>query len=176
MRRKKKHETTPPATPRENELEDVYLLWPKMCGLSNEMMIQTERGHDLYHIRSKVFAPLGKQYSVYNTNGELVASTKQDMTAIFPRHTLSLKNKPVGKLGQDGVIPQNYFIAMDHWPRLTLKITIFDSVYHVRSETELVAEVAQNRSRWIVAVLSNVDRLLLLASLAIIYKENTVGG
>ena len=160
----------------QNELEDVYLMWPRMYGLANEMLVQTEKGRALYRIHSKVFSPLGRKYTVYDTNMQILASTKQDTTAIFPRHTLYLKDKVVGKLGQEGLIPQNYFIAMNRWPRLTFSIRIFDSIYQVRSEKEVIAEVAQTRSRWIVAVLANVDRLLLLSSLAIIYRENTIGG
>jgi len=170
----------PPMPPledeRKKELEDVYLMWPKINGLANDMLIQTEGGKVLYHVHSKLFAPLGRQYTILDSSMQVVASTKQDHTAIFPRHSIFMGNKPVGKLGQEGVIPQNYFIEINRWPRLMMRISVFESIYQVRSEKEVVAEVAQHRTQWIVAVLSNVDRLLLLASLAIIYRENTIGG
>lgn len=154
----------------------VFLITPRLAGLANDLMIQTEDKKILYHIRTKLFSPLGQQYLIYDENEQLVITTREDHTVMFPTHTVFEKDKPVAKMGQQGVIPQNYFIEVENKPRLIIRIPIFSGIFNLEGPHGIVAEIAQHRSTWIVAIKTDPDYLLNLMLLAVIYKEYSIGG
>jgi len=156
--------------------EVVYLIRRRMGGFANDVTIQTEGGPVLYHVRSKVLSPLGRRYGVYTDAMEEVLGTEQDHTAIFPRHTLYAGEREVGKLGQKGILPEIYFVHLHPWPRAEIHVGGFESIFRLIDPAGIVAEVATHRTTWIVVIPWTRVRFLILCSIAIIFRENTIGG
>jgi hypothetical protein len=154
----------------------VYLIKPKLGGLAGVWTVQTEGGAVLFDVRSKILAIPGRAYYVCAPSGKKILTTRQKTTVLFPRHIVMQGERVVGELGQVGLIPQYYFLETPAM-RVEIRMGAFDVVYRAMSrEGRVVAEVAQHRSTWIVVVHATSDRFLILASLAILYRENTVGG
>ena len=86
------------------------------------------------------------------------------------------KDKPVARLGQQGVIPQNYYIDMPPKPRLIMRIPIFSGIFNLEGPHGIVAEIAQHRTTWIVALKTDPGYNQLLMLIGIIYKEYSIGG
>lgn len=155
----------------------VYLIRPLLGGLSNNVQVQIEDGEILYQVKSKPFSPLGRVYQIFDATGKnMIMTTKQDHTAIFPRHTLLRDGKPIGSVGQLGVLPQNYFIQIGKLPRLKIHVGGFESIFRLKGGEGVLAEVAPHRSTWIVVLSTDQNKELLIISLALIYRENTIGG
>lgn len=154
----------------------VFLIRPRLGGFANDVTIELEHGDILYHVRSKPLALTGRQYTVLDKNMHEILRSEQDHTAIFPRHTIYENNVAVGKVGQAGIIPQNYFMQIRSSFYAELKLGSFDPIFKLSSEGKLIAEIAQHRSIWIVVISIDQERFLILNSIAIIYRENTIGG
>lgn len=156
--------------------QKVYLIRPRLGGLANDMLVLTEDGDILYHVRSKPFSPLGRAYSICDSSKKEIFNTKQEHTAVFPHHTVFENDRVVAKVGQLGIIPQNYFADIRNGPRLTVRIPVFESVFRLTNEQGLTAEIAQHRSTWIVVISTDSDHPLILSIIAIIYREYSIGG
>jgi len=158
--------------------DTVYLIHPRLGGLANDTVIQIEKGEILYHVKAKLFSPLGRQYGVYDeSTNELLLRTEQDNTALFPRHTVFQHNRPIGKLGQSGIIPQLYFMQLTGMARAEVHLGTASPVFKLESEDETVfADIAQYHSTWIVIIPKVKEHFLVLSCLAIIYRENTIAG
>ncbi len=154
----------------------VYLIRPRLGGFANDLTIQGEDKRILYHVRSKLFSPLGRTYTVYDASMQEVLKTKQDHTAMFPRHTILKKGQHIARVGQIGFIPQNYFAEMPNKPRMTDRIELFKEIFLLSDEHHVAAEIAQHRATWVVVVKPGFDTALVLSLLAIIYREYSIGG
>jgi hypothetical protein len=154
----------------------VYLIRPRMGGLANDVTIEPEGGPILYHVRSKVFAPLGRQYSILDPSMKEILRTEQDHTLVFPSHTVIQEDRPIGRVGQVGIIPQLYFVELGKAFHAELHVGGSESIYRLHDADKIFAEIAQHRSTWIVVISSDRDRLFLLSAIAILYRENTIGG
>lgn len=154
----------------------VYLFRPKLGGFANDLLIQTEDRVVRFHVISKPFAPLGRSYTVCDHAMQEYLVSQQDHTALFPCHTIYEKDRPVARVGQAGVIPQNFFVEIGREPRLTLRIPVFGGIFCLQGQHGVVAEIAQHISTWIVVTGTTPATPLLLASIAIIYRESTIGG
>ena len=165
--------------PMETKAQTVYLIRPKLGGLANDMLILTEDRDILYHVRSMPFSPIGRVYSVCDVSMQEVFRTKQDHTALFPRHTVfksGQENVAVAKVGQLGVIPQQFFADIRQAPRLIVRIPVFESIFQLANKQDITAEIAQHRSTWIVVISTKQDHPLILSIIAITYREYTIGG
>jgi uncharacterized protein YxjI len=159
------------------EKETVYLIRPRLGGLANDLQIMTEDEQLLFGIKSKVFAPLGKTYRIFNAEGHEAYRTKQDTTAMFPRHSVLKDDNPVAKVGQSGVIPQKYYVKIGRGEKCTLRMRTFESIFNLESHGgKQLVELAQHRSTWIVVPHDDKDLELTLVCLGLIYRENCVGG
>jgi len=160
----------------EDPQQQVYLIYPKLGGLANDNLVQLENGPILYHVQSKLLAPLGKSYTICDDQMNKLMETKQDHTFMFPVHTVVEKNHPVASVGQIGFIPQNYFIRLAGQPKLVLRIPVFDSIFDLAGPKGSVAQIAQYRSKWIVAIDTDQNCAIILPLLAVIYREYSIGG
>jgi hypothetical protein len=157
--------------------DTVYLIKPRLGGFANDTVVQVEKGEILYHVKSKVFSPLGREYSVHDSAmKDVLLRTEQDHTAIFPRHTIFQKDRPIGKVGQDGIIPQKYFVELPGVPHAEVHLGSADPIFPLRNADGVVAEIAENHATWIVVIPTAKEPLLILSALAIIYRENTIAG
>lgn len=156
--------------------QTVYLIYPKFGGLANDMLVQPENGPILYHVQSKIFAPMGKSYTILNEDMQEIMTTKQDHTVVFPTHTVFQGDRPVASVGQLGVIPQNYFIDVRGHPRLLVKIPVFGGIFNLEGHNGPIAQIAQHRSKWIVAIDTDQNCNMILPLLAVIYREYSIGG
>jgi hypothetical protein len=154
----------------------VFLITPRLGGLANDLLVETEDKKILYHVQAKLFAPLGQVYTIFNEKMQEILTTKEDHTIMFPCHTVFEKDNPIAKVGQLGVIPQNYFIEIGNLPKLVIKIPVFSGIFSLDSPHGAVAEIAQHRSTWIVAINTDQNYAIILALLAIIYREYSIGG
>ncbi|MCK5851095.1 MAG: hypothetical protein KAH23_09285 [Kiritimatiellae bacterium] len=157
--------------------DSVYLMSRPRGSFLNDLVVQVENGPVIYHVKSKTMALTGRSYLIYNHSRKEIFRTKQEHTAVFPRHTILQDGNSVACVGQAGVIPQNYFIQIEDGPRFTMHISGFQSVYKIKDDKDMViAEIAQHRATWIVIVTSTKNRDIILASIAIVYRLNTTGG
>jgi hypothetical protein len=160
-----------------SESNTVYLIKPRLGGFANDTVIQVEKGEILYHVKSKLLSPPGRQYSVYDSAmKEVLLRTEQDHTAMFPHHTIFQKDHPVGKLGQAGIMPQSYFVELPGVPRAEVHLGSADPIFPLRNADGVVAEIAENHATWIVVIPTAKERLLILSAIAIIYRESTIPG
>jgi len=154
----------------------VFLIAPKLGGFANDLLVQTEDKKVLYHVKTELFSPLGRSYTVYDESMMQIFSTKQDNTMIFPCHTVFQKDQPVAKAGQLGFLPQNYFLEMHNGPKMAIRIPVFGGIFRLEGTQGVVAEIAQHMSTWIVVIDTSVNYNLILVLLAIVYREYTIGG
>lgn len=154
----------------------VYLVSPKLGGFANNTTIQTEEKHVLYNVRTKVISLSGRQYTVTDTNHNEVLTTQQDHTILFPRHRLMRNGKSVGTMGQAGIIPQKYSIAIRNLPRAEVHIGGLNPIFKLKTDSGILAEIAQHRSTWITVLNTDRHAELLLLAIAILSRENTIGG
>jgi len=160
----------------EEKQQRVYLIYPRLGGLANDMLIQIENGTVLYHVQSQIFAPMGKSYTIYDGSMKEVMVTKQDHTFVFPSHTVFRDNKPVASVGQIGVIPQNYVISIKGQPRLVIRIPVFGGIFNLEGHDRPIAQIAQHQTKWIVAIDTDQDYSMILPLLGVIYREYSIGG
>jgi len=153
--------------------QKAYIIYPKLGGLANDTVVQPEGGTPLYHIQSKIFAPMGKCYTISDDKMNELMQTKQDHTVLFPVHTVMEKNRQVASVGQLGFVPQNYFIELKGFPKL---IPVFSSIFDLEGAKGSVAQIAQHRSKWIVAIDTDQNCAVILPLLAVIYREYSIGG
>jgi len=96
----------------ENQ-QAVYLITPKMSGFANDLLVETEDKRILYHVKAKLFAPMGQIYTIVDEQKQEVYTTKEDNTIVFPCHTVFQKESLVARVGQLGFLPQNYFLEIE---------------------------------------------------------------
>jgi hypothetical protein len=155
----------------------VYLIQPRLGGLANDTVIQMEKGGILYHVKARLFAPLGRQYAVYDRSMKEILRTDQDNTAFFPHHTIFQNDHPIGKLGQAGIMPQRYFVQLPDLPRAEIHLGSASPICALKTtDGVVIADVAQHRSMWIVIIPTATEHFLILSSLGIIYRESTIAG
>ena len=159
----------------ENQ-QAVYLITPKMSGFANDLLVETEDKRILYHVKAKLFAPMGQIYTIVDEQKQEVYTTKEDNTIVFPCHTVFQKESLVARVGQLGFLPQNYFLEIEKGRKLAIKIPVFGSIFRLEGQQGIVAEIAQHRSTWIVAINRDSNYTLILALLAIVYREYSIGG
>ena len=159
----------------ENE-ETVYLIRSKAGGFANDVTVCVEGGNLLYHVKAKAWAPLGRVYTVQDASMKELWRTQQKHTAIFPCHTIYEDTHCVGTLGQVGLIPRNYFIHIHNSPRAEVHVGGYDSIYRLQTVDQVIAEIAQFRSTWIVVLSTQHHRSLLLAAIAVLYRQDTITG
>ncbi len=160
----------------EEKPQQAYLIYPRLGGLANDMLVLMENGTVLFHIQSQVFAPLGKSYRIYDDSMNEIMVTKQDHTFVFPVHTVFQGEKQVASVGQLGIIPQNYFIAVQKKPRLVIRIPVFGGIFNLEDNGNPVAQIAQHQSKWIVALDTDQDYSMILPLLGVVYREYSIGG
>ena len=158
------------------ENQTVYLIRPKWQGLANDLLVKPEGGEVLFHVKSKHVSVLRRTYFVYDAALQEVLRTEQDHTALFPRHTVFEGNRAIGKLGQAGLIPRNYFVHLDGSPRAEVHIGGRETVFPLRNEKDVIAEIGQHRSTWVVVLSTDQNRFHVLACIAILYREDTLTG
>ncbi|MDA0990454.1 MAG: hypothetical protein O3A51_06855 [Verrucomicrobia bacterium] len=158
--------------------QTIYLIKPKLGGLANNLQVTTEDGQVLYHVKSKAFSPSGRAYIVYSSDMVEYMTSQQDHTAIFPRHSIFHETRLVAKIGQDGLIPLKYYIQYFHRRKLQISIGVFSSIFLLQEEGSgnTIAEMAQHRDTWIVALANNDEPAHILPMLAIIFRETSIGG
>jgi uncharacterized protein YxjI len=154
----------------------AYLIAPKLGGLANNTVIQTETKELLYSLRTKILALTGRQYIVTDPSGKEVLKTEQDHTIIFPRHRLIRAGKQVGVMGQAGIIPQKYSVEINGLPRAEVHIGGLTPISKLKTKSTVLAEIAQHRSTWITVLHTESHADLLLMAIAILSRENTIGG
>ncbi len=154
----------------------VYLISPKLGGLANNTLVQTEGKELLYSVRARVLSLSGRQYTVTDARENEVLVTQQDHTILFPRHRLMKAGKHVGTMGQAGIIPQKYSIEIRNLPRAEVHIGGLNPIFILKTETSVLAEIAQHRSTWITVLKTDQYAELLLIAIAILSRENTIGG
>ncbi len=154
----------------------AYLVAPRLGGFANDTIVETEDGKILYHVESKLFSLSGRQYTVTSENGAELLATEQDHTVLFPRHAMFQGGIKVGMLGQIGIIPQKYFVDIRQEPRAEIHMGGMESIFKLKDEHNVLAEMTQYRSKWIVVLQTEVYAELFLLSLAILSRENTIGG
>lgn len=154
----------------------AYLIAPKLGGLANNTLIQTEKKELLYSLRTKMLAISGRQYVITDAAGNEVLRTEQDHTIVFPRHRLIRSGKVVGTMGQAGIIPQKYAIEIKSLPRAEVHIGGLTPISKLKTESSMIAEIAQHRSTWITVLHTEAHADLLLMAIAILSRENTIGG
>jgi hypothetical protein len=159
----------------ENQ-QAVFLITPRMSGLANDLLVQTEDKKILYHVRSKLFAPLGQVYTIEDEKMQELYITKEDHTIVFPCHAVFQKTNLIAKVGQLGFLPQNYFIELEKGSKMAIKIPVFGGIFRLEGTQGVVAEIAQHRSTWIVAIKTDLNYTFTLAMLAIVYREYSIGG
>jgi hypothetical protein len=162
-----------------SESNTVYLIRPRPGGFANDTVIQVEKGELLYHVKSRLLSPVGREYSVYDSAmKEVLLRTEPDhTTTILPHHTIFQKDHPVGKLGQAGIMPQSYFVELPGVPRAEVHLGSADPIFPLRNADGVVAEIAENHATWIVVIPTlEKERLLILSAIAIIYRESTIAG
>ena len=155
----------------------VYRVSPRRSGLQTETVIGTEDGTELFYLRSKLFSPLGRTYTLYDPDMQELLTTRQEDTAIFSRHTLLQDGRSVGEVGQLAVIPLKYFVQLRNLARTEVHIGVFSSIYQLKSMDgdTVTAEFAQHRSDWFIDVATSHERLLALAAVVVICREITLG-
>jgi len=156
--------------------QQVYLIYPRLGGFANDLLVQLENGQILYHVQSTLFAPLGKSYMILDDKMKEIMQTKQDNTVLFPVHTVFKKERPIASVGQLGFLPQNYFIDLNGHPKLIIRIPVFSGIFNLEGLDGSVAQIAQFRTKWIVAIDTDQNYAIILPLLAIIYKESSIGG
>ena len=156
--------------------ETVYLMKPRMGGLANNLVVQTEAGQVLYQVRAKPFAAMGRVYTIHEPAGSEILRCQQEHSAVFPRYSITEEETVIGRIGQAGIIPQQYFIEDRKKFRAKIHLGGFDSIFKLKRDDALVAEVAQHRQTWIVVIHAEENRALLLLGLALVYRVNCVGG
>ena len=154
----------------------AYLITPKLGGLANNTTIQTEKKELLYNLSTKMLAITGRQYIITDAAGNEVLRTEQDHTIIFPRHRLIRAGKVVATMGQAGIIPQKYSIEIKNMPRAEVHIGSLSPVSKLKTDSSVIAEIAQHRSTWITVLHTEAHAALLLMAIAILSRENTIGG
>ena len=154
--------------------DTVYLMKRPKGGFINDLIVRTENGPIIYHVKSKTVTLASRSYSIYDRLRNEVYRTKQEHTAIFPRHTIIQDEKGVASVGQSGLIPQNYFIQIGKGKRFIMHISGFKTVYELKDDKgHVMAEIAQHRATWIVVVTATKNRELILASIAVVCRLNT---
>lgn len=152
--------------------ETVYLLKAVRMGLSNEALIETAKdSHIILRIKTKLLTPLRKQYTIYDSTGNEVFATKQDHTAVFPRHTIVKHDAPVVKVGQARIIPLEYFIEVGSAQRAVVHVGGAEKTCPLKAGDTVAAEITRTGWNWLVTIAAQRDRLLILAGLAVIYKD-----
>lgn len=165
----------PTAAAPEPEKQQVYWLRPVCGGLANNVEIQTDDGKTLYQVRAAVFSATGRRYVVNDVARRSVyLHSRQEYSCLFPRHRVFCGEEFVARVGQNAVCPGAYYIYHKQ-NRIDLRMSAFSTIYPVTRGDELLAEAGQGRGCWCVVMApSMVDPLLPL--IAIIYRENTIGG
>jgi len=156
--------------------QKVYLIHPRLGGFANDFTVETEDGTILFHVKSELLALSGRRYTVYDEVMREVLKTKQDHTVFFPRHTVLEDGRPVARLGQQGVIPQNYFLELEGRAPLRILIPLYGSVFNLEGQEGVVAEIARRRSSWIVVTGADPHHTRVVALIAIVLREYTIGG
>ena len=159
-----------------DKTQEAYLIYPRLGGLANDLLVQPENGPVLYHVQAKLFAPLGRTYSITDDATKELFVARQDHTVVFPAYTVFQSEHPVASVGQLGVIPQNYFIEIKNHLRLTVRIPVFGGIFSLDGPNGPVAQIAQHRTKWIVAIDTDQDRGMIIPLLAVIYREYSIGG
>ena len=154
----------------------VYVIHPRLGGFANDFTVETEDGTMLFHVKSELLALSGRRYTVHDEAMREVLKTKQDHTVLFPRHTVLEDGRPVAWLGQQGVIPQNYFLELTGMAPLRILIPLYGSVFNLEGQAGVVAEIARRRSSWIVATGADHQHTRMVALIAIVLREYTIGG
>jgi uncharacterized protein YxjI len=79
-------------------------------------------------------------------------------------------------MGQAGIIPQKYSVEIKGLPRAEVHIGSLNPIYKLKTDSSVIAEIAQHRSTWIVVLHTDAHADLLLLAIAILSRENTIGG
>ena len=156
--------------------QTVYLICPRLGGLANDVEVRTEAGEALYHVKSEPLSLLGRRYTVYDGAMQEVLTSQQDHTVLFPRHTVLENGRPFAKVGQHGVIPQDYFVQIGTAPPAIVRIPLYGGVFKLQGPHGVVAEIAQHRSTWVVVTGADPEHSRIAALIALIYREYAIGG
>jgi len=162
----------------ESESQTIFLIKPKMDGFANDLQVMTEDGRVIYHVKARIFAQGGHSFAIYDENMQEYLSTRQQFTALFPRHDVMHSGVKVAEVGQQRIVPMEYFIQFHNGPRMRIGMGIYSSICQlVEVETNsMVAEVGFERSTWVVALSNDREPSDILPLLSIIYRQNTIGG
>ena len=161
-----------------HDSQTIYLIKPKMGGFSNDLQVMTEDGRVLFNVKSRLFSSKGKSFTVYDAHEREYITTQQHFTALFPRHDVMHAGVKVAEVGQQRIIPLEYFIQFYNGPRMRIHLGAFGSVFElIETETEdTVAEIAFEQATWVIALSNDRDPADILPMIAILYRENTIGG
>jgi hypothetical protein len=159
-------EADPPTT--------VYLIEPSRLRMANDVQIMTEDRHVLCHVKSKLLSPLGRQYSILGRSKEELLVTKQDHTAIFPRHRIMRGEEELGKVGQASIIPLHYFVELTDLPRAEIHVNGSNVLFSLKTEETVFADLAQDKWAWVVIIEAQQQRFAMLAALSVIYRDTTL--
>lgn len=171
----KKHKRSSAAADAEDEYT-VYLIRQRLGGFANDLLVRTEDGGMVYHIKSSMFSMLGHRYLIYDALMREVMRTEQLHTAVFPRHKLFKSDLELGTFGQTGVIPRKYAIQLEGLGRAEVCIGSREPIYTLRHRQGVLAEIAQYRRTWIVIIHSDKYHYELLACIGVLYREDAITG
>ena len=105
-------------------------------------------------------------------------TTRQDYAAIFPCHAVIRNNMPVATVGQQGIMPLQYFIKCPERLRMQMRMPALQSTFEMKEVKggRIVAELTERGATWMVALSNDEDPGLMLPVILMIYRENTIGG
>jgi uncharacterized protein YxjI len=154
----------------------VYTIAATRAGLSNDVFIKATDGAILYNVKSKLFSPMGRVYKILDSSSVEVLRTEQDHTAVFPRHSIFEHGTRVGKVGQAGILPRNYFVDIRNSPRAIVHLGGHESVLHLQDPGGVLAEIRQERMAWHVTISTDRHSFLILAAIGMLYREDALTG
>ena len=105
-------------------------------------------------------------------------TTRQDLAAVLACHTVVCNDVPVASVGQQGIMPLQYFIAYPKRLRILMRMPALQSTFELQEIRggRIVAELTERGATWIVALSNDEDPEVILPAISMIYKENTSEG
>ena len=156
----------------------IFAIRPDTYGAANDLRIMTEDRLTLYYVRTKALSLEMRSYTVYDDAGTEHMTTRPEPSALFACHTVIHNDTPVASVGQQGIMPLQYFIECPQRPRMHLRMQALQSTFELKEAKggRIVAELTERGPTWIVALPGDEDPALMLPLISMVYRENTIGG
>jgi len=89
----------------ESESQTIFLIKPRMDGFANDLHVMTENGNVLFHVKARLFSQGGHSFTIYDEDMKEYITTRQQFTALFPRHDIMHSGVKVAEVGQQRIVP-----------------------------------------------------------------------